>query len=307
MDDRGYGADLGWFRGLTRDFTDLVFEFEDATVFGRSGDALLRRTSDLELGAVSMVLLAVLNASAARRLAVVPMTALVLGNLVGEQAGVTHFLWVGPVACGLQQRLGQVFGLMVNAVTGCLPSGVSPGFGINLISSPSSLLLSWVWRVLFFPDFFSDRLPNPPTAGYGSDRGFPRAWRLRLVGNSTRFGMVTPNGTNIGVYRFDGGRKTTRRGGEGAKLLVYDSHVPPILSHCLLELFIIHVCGYAAKISPVCSEMWCCCFARWCCWAPNGLVFSQALLQMKWVQSLLGGFLCSQPCLGLSVSSFVDG
>ncbi|GFZ05078.1 similar to HEAT SHOCK PROTEIN 81.4 [Actinidia rufa] len=62
-----------------------------------------------------------------------------------------------------------------------------------------------------------------PRSPFGQECGglsFPRAWRLRLVGNRTRSSTVTPNGSSTGVYRFDGIRKTTRRGGEGQTLLI---------------------------------------------------------------------------------------
>ena len=84
----------GWIlSGLTTYFTDLIFEFEDTTVFGCSGDALLWRPSDLEFGRCFYGFTGCPECLGGEALAVGPMTALVLGNLVGEEAGVASGLW----------------------------------------------------------------------------------------------------------------------------------------------------------------------------------------------------------------------
>ncbi|GFZ03108.1 hypothetical protein Acr_15g0017160 [Actinidia rufa] len=46
----------------------------------------------------------------------------------------------------------------------------SPGFLLPPLS------FSRVWHHFYFPDFFSKRPPNPATAGYVTDRGYPRPW-----------------------------------------------------------------------------------------------------------------------------------
>ena len=59
------------------------------------------------------------------------------------------------------------------ALTPCLASGFGPGFGQSPGFGLPPLSFSRVWRDFFSPDFFSRRLPNPATAGYVTDRGYP--------------------------------------------------------------------------------------------------------------------------------------
>ena len=61
----------------------------------------------------------------------------------------------------------------MKTLTPCLASGFGPGFGQSPGFGLPPLSFSRVWRDFFSPDFFSRRLPNPATAGYVTDRGYP--------------------------------------------------------------------------------------------------------------------------------------